>query len=113
MTIKIVDEYRTGVATLELVRPRVATERAEALLAARAAMVEEFRAHRPGFLRARLVRMGEDDWLDLVEWRSSADLAASRARGGDTPGVQAFLDLIEEVFVDEKGEIAEVREPAG
>ncbi|MFD2356856.1 hypothetical protein ACFSTC_57785 [Nonomuraea ferruginea] len=40
-----------------------------------------------------------------MEWRSPADLAASRAKGGDLPGIRAFFDLIDDLVSTEEGEL--------
>ena len=70
-------------------------------------MLGDFEADREGFLDARLVRLTGDEWLDIVFWRSSEDLAASRARGGNLPGIRAFSELIGEVISSEEGSTAE------
>ncbi|SEG78850.1 Antibiotic biosynthesis monooxygenase [Nonomuraea solani] len=89
--------------TVELTRFRVSPERAGDLLAARAGMIADFQAGRAGFLGAKLVRVSADEWLDIVEWRSSGDFADSRARGADSPGIRAFFDLIDELVSMEEG----------
>ncbi|MCK2214184.1 antibiotic biosynthesis monooxygenase [Actinomadura sp. ATCC 31491] len=89
--------------TVELTRFRVAPERAADLLAARPGMLADFRADRSGFLDARLVRMAEDEWLDIVEWRTPEDYAASRAKGANLPGIRAFFDLIDSLVSAEEG----------
>ncbi|MFI6317207.1 antibiotic biosynthesis monooxygenase family protein [Nonomuraea sp. NPDC050556] len=94
-------------STVELVRFRVEPERVEALLEARTAMVAEFAADRAGFLGARLVRLGGDEWLDIVEWRSPEDFAASRAKGPNLPGVAAFFAAIGGLVSDEQGVLAQ------
>jgi Antibiotic biosynthesis monooxygenase len=91
-------------ATVELVRFRVAPERTDALLAARPAMLEDFRADREGFLGARLIRLASDEWLDIVDWRSPEDVAASRAKGANLPGIAAFLAVIDEPIGSEQGQ---------
>jgi quinol monooxygenase YgiN len=89
--------------TVELTRFRVPPERAGQLLAARSSMIEDFRADRAGFLGARLVRLPDGEWLDIVEWRSSDDFAASRAKGANLPGIRAFFELIDELVSAEEG----------
>jgi quinol monooxygenase YgiN len=93
-------------ATIELTRFRVRPERAAALLAARPRMLADFRADRSGFLGAQLVRLPDDQWLDIVSWRSSDDFAASRAKGANLPGIKAFFDAIDELVSAEDGELA-------
>ncbi|WP_214318990.1 antibiotic biosynthesis monooxygenase [Nonomuraea sediminis] len=89
--------------TVELTRFRVSPERADLLPAARERMIADFRADRTGFLGARLVRLPGDEWLDIVEWRSSEDFAASRAKGANLPGIAAFFALIDELVSAEEG----------
>ncbi|AQZ67891.1 hypothetical protein BKM31_46285 [[Actinomadura] parvosata subsp. kistnae] len=92
--------------TVELTRFRVSSDRADDLLAARPGMIADFRADRAGFLGAKLVRVSPDEWLDIVEWRSSADFAASRAKGANLPGIRAFFDLIDELVSAEEGTLS-------
>ncbi|GAA1305899.1 hypothetical protein Psi02_22880 [Planotetraspora silvatica] len=89
--------------TVELTRFRVAPERAEELIAARPAMLRDFQADRAGFLDAELIRLPAGEWLDIVYWRSPEDFAASRAKGGNLPGIAAFFALIDEVVSTEEG----------
>ncbi|RSM84808.1 hypothetical protein DMH04_19580 [Kibdelosporangium aridum] len=89
--------------TVELTRFRVAPDKVDHLLASRPAMIADFKADREGFLSARLVRLPDNEWLDIVEWRSAADFAASRAKGANLPGVKAFFDSIESLVSAEEG----------
>ncbi|MFF0467081.1 hypothetical protein ACFYPX_06500 [Micromonospora zamorensis] len=89
--------------TVEITRFRAPAERADALLAARPAMLRDFETDRAGFLGARLIRLTHDEWLDIVFWGSSEDFAESRRRGGDRPGIQAFFALIDAVVSTEEG----------
>jgi len=86
---------------VELTRFRVRPERAGALLAARPGM------DRAGFAGAQLVRLPDDQRLDIVTWRSPQDFAASRAKGANLPGIKAFFDAIDELVSAEQGEIAD------
>jgi hypothetical protein len=91
--------------TVELTRFRVSPERADRLLAARPGMIADFQADRAGFLGAKLIRMSDDEWLDIVEWRTPEDFAASRAKGANLPGVQAFFGQIDELVSMEEGTV--------
>ncbi|WP_336209248.1 antibiotic biosynthesis monooxygenase family protein [Nonomuraea sp. LPB2021202275-12-8] len=93
--------------TVELTRFRVSPDRADQLLAARPGMIADFRADRAGFLGARLVRLADDEWLDIVEWRSPDDFAASRAKGANLAGIGAFFALIDELVSAEEGTTTE------
>lgn len=89
--------------TVELTRFHVRPEAEDALLAARAAMLEDFRADRTGFVDAMLVRLSDHEWLDVVSWRSPEDFAASRAKGPNRPGIEAFFAAIDHLVSAEEG----------
>lgn len=91
-------------STVELTRFRAAD--ADALLAARPAMVADFLADRAGFIGARLVRLPGDEWLDIVEWRDEEAFAASRSKGGNLPGIKTFFDAIDSLVSSETGELS-------
>ncbi|MBK3567602.1 antibiotic biosynthesis monooxygenase [Streptomyces sp. MBT62] len=90
--------------TVELTRFRVEPERVTELLESRPAMLADFRADRAGFLGARLVRLPDDEWLDIVTWRSPQDFAASRAKGANLPGIAAFFAAIASLVSSEEGD---------
>ncbi|WP_067543986.1 antibiotic biosynthesis monooxygenase [Nocardia crassostreae] len=92
--------------TVELTRFKVSPADTEAMLAARPAMVADFRADRAGFVEARLVRLADDEWLDIVEWRTAEDFAASRAKGPNLPGIAAFFATLGDLVSDELGTLA-------
>jgi quinol monooxygenase YgiN len=91
-------------SVMEVARLRVAPEKAFALGAARPAMLGAFRS-RPGFVRAELVRISDDEWLDLIVWETSEDFAESRLRGGDSPEVRAFFEQIDELISSDEGQL--------
>jgi quinol monooxygenase YgiN len=92
--------------TVELTRFRTHPGRADELLAARPAMLESFRADRAGFVRADLVRLADDEWLDVVVWESAQDYAASREKGANTPAIGAFFAPIAELVSAEEGTLS-------
>lgn len=89
--------------TVELTRFRVESNREADLLQARPAMLTEFRADRAGFLGARLSRLADGEWLDIVTWRSHEDFVESRAKGVNLPGITAFFGAIAELVSSEEG----------
>ncbi|EGD42979.1 hypothetical protein NBCG_02734 [Nocardioidaceae bacterium Broad-1] len=91
---------------MEVTRLRVASDKAAALGEARPAMLAAF-SERPGFVRADLVRLSENEWLDLIVWESSADFAESRRRGADSPAVATFFAAIDAVIAGEEGQLWE------
>ncbi|WP_219510615.1 antibiotic biosynthesis monooxygenase [Nonomuraea ceibae] len=92
--------------TVELTRFKVSSDREEEMLAARPAMLADFRADRDGFLGARLIRLPGGEWLDVVDWRSPEDHAASRTKGANLPGIAAFFATIAELVSAEEGTVA-------
>lgn len=90
-------------STIELTRFKVAAEKTDELLASRPAMLKDFEADRTGFIRAQLVRLPDDEWLDIVEWATSEDFAASRAKGGNLPGIARFFAAIDALVTAEEG----------
>lgn len=93
--------------TVELTRFRVRPAQVSELLAARSAMLQDFEADREGFLSARLVRLPNDEWLDIVEWKTPEDFAASRAKGPNLPGIARFFAAIDSLVVAEEGTLAD------
>ncbi|MFI5732300.1 antibiotic biosynthesis monooxygenase family protein [Kribbella sp. NPDC051587] len=92
--------------TVELTRFRVLPEKTSELLEARAEMLKDFAADRAGFLNARLVQLPGDEWLDIVEWETAEDFAASREKGGNLPGIARFFAAIDSLVVAEEGTLA-------
>lgn len=92
---------------VELTRFRVAPERTDDLLAARPAMLADFRADRKGFLDARLVTLPNGEWLDIVTFASPEDREASRVKGANLPGIAAFFAAIDSLVSTEDGILAE------
>jgi quinol monooxygenase YgiN len=93
--------------TVELTRFRVDADKNAGLLAARSAMLKDFRADRHGFLDARLVRLPDNEWLDILTWETPEDLAASREKGPNLPGIASFFSAIAELIMAEEGYLAQ------
>ncbi|ONI67163.1 hypothetical protein BWI15_28800 [Kribbella sp. ALI-6-A] len=92
---------------VELTRFTVSAGKTAELLAARPAMLADFAADRAGFLSARLVQLPDGEWLDIVEWATSEDYAASRAKGPNLPGIARFFAAIDALVTAEEGVLAE------
>jgi quinol monooxygenase YgiN len=103
VTIKFAHYRGEIVTTVELTRFRVSPGKTAQLLAARPGMLKDFEADRAGFLGARLVQLPDNEWLDIVEWRSSEDFAESRVKGANLPGIKAFFDAIDSLVSAEEG----------
>ena len=90
-------------STIELTRFKVAAEQTDELLASRPGMLQDFEADRTGFIRAQLVALPDGEWLDIVEWATPEDFAASRAKGGNLPGIARFFAAIDALVTAEEG----------
>ncbi len=81
-------------SVIEITTFRVRPDKVTDMLAARPGMLAAFREDRRGFVSARLVRVGEDRWLDFVEWTDDAAWDESttpptaRGRCGRSPTVR-------------------------
>lgn len=93
-------------AAMELVRFRVDPVDAEAMLAARPAMLEALGQRFAGFVSLRLVRLDEWTWLDVVQWRSRAEADEAAKLVGEIPECAAAFAAIKEMVSMEHGEIA-------
>ena len=89
--------------TVELTRFRVDPAQEPDLLRARPRMLADFQADRAGFIEARLVRLPDHEWLDIVLWETPEHFAASRAKGANRPGIAAFFAAIAAVVAAEEG----------
>ncbi|MCP2266911.1 alpha/beta hydrolase family protein [Promicromonospora thailandica] len=90
-------------SVLEMTTFTVTPQSTPAMLAARPAMLDAFRADRRGFVSARLVRLDETTWLDLVEWTDDAAWDESRAKGANRPEIAAFFATIAAVTAADRG----------
>jgi hypothetical protein len=91
----------------EVVRSRVEPANEAAMLELRPAMVAAVRRRFPALLDARLVRMDDGTWLDVVRWssREAADEAA--AEFAEIPEAREMSALVAEVLSFEHGVLAE------
>ena len=90
-------------SVIELTTFVVAPGKTAAMLAARPGMLRAFRADRRGFVSARLIRLGADTWLDLVEWADDSAWDASREKGANRPEIAAFFATIDRLVGAERG----------
>jgi hypothetical protein len=54
----------------------------------------EFLRHQPGFLRRDLLRAGDGQWFDLVEWKDHDSFAAAMAAFPTSQACQAYFRLM-------------------
>lgn len=64
-------------------------------LAANQALEESYIVEQPGFV-AREIGLSEDgEWLIVIHWETAEDSAASIAKFGEAPGVEAFMSFLD------------------
>lgn len=91
---------------VEITRFRTQPGRAADVVAARPAMVASFREDLVGFVRAELIHLGQDEWVDYVVWESPDAYADSRAKG-TTPAIGAFFGFITETISQESATLVD------
>lgn len=96
-------------STIELTRFTVAADKTSELLASRPGMLADFAADRSGFIAAQLVQLPGGEWLDIVEWQTPEDFAASRAKGANLPGIARFFAAITNLVSAEEGTLADLK----
>lgn len=90
-------------SVLEMTTFTVAPENTQAMLDARPGMVEAFRADRRGFVSARLIRLDETTWVDLVDWTDDAAWDESKAKSANLPPIATFFGTIDKLIVSGRG----------
>ena len=91
----------------EVVRSRVRAGCEEEMLALRPTMIAAVRQRFPDLLDARLVRMDDGTWLDVVRWRSRAAAEQAAAAFAEVPEARRMSELVEQVLSFEHGLLAE------
>lgn len=93
----------------ELVRSRVRTGAEDEMLQLRPRMIAAVRERFPELIDARLVRLDDGSWLDLVEWTSREAAERAAASMAEIPEAAAMAELIEEIVSFEHGVDSEPR----
>lgn len=96
-------------ATLELARFTMDPKNEAALLRRRPALVDALRDACPGFVSARLTRLDERTWLDVVEWGSREEAEAAQEIVQGVPAAVDFFALIDQVLAMEHAEVVDAR----
>ncbi|GAB3896782.1 hypothetical protein GCM10029964_078670 [Kibdelosporangium lantanae] len=90
-------------SVIELTTFTVKPANTAALLAARPGMVDAFRRDRRGFIAARLIRVDDNTWLDMVEWTDDTAWDESRAKGANQPEIATFFATIDTLVSSTRG----------
>ncbi len=73
------------------------------MLRLRPPMIAAVRRRFPDLIDARLIKLDDGTWLDIVRWRSRESAEGAAAAFGEIPEARAMGELIEEVLSFEHG----------
>jgi hypothetical protein len=90
---------------LQIFRARVPQESVAALLEIRPAAIAEAQRLCPALLRAELVRLDGDTWLDVLTWSRADGEQLLMERAGEFDAVTKMHDLLVDVEQPLRGEI--------
>lgn len=88
-------------SVIELTTFTVAPGKTSGLVAARSGMLSLLRTGCRDFLGAKLVRISDNTWLDIVEWSDSEAYGESSTKGGNLPEIASFFDTIDQLASSE------------
>ena len=99
-------------AYMEIVHARIRPNAEQAMLALRPEFVAAMRKAVPGLLDARLVRLEDGTWLDVVTWASKADSEAAVTAHEQVPEAAQMGTFISEVLGIHQGAVVKPRPAA-
>ena len=82
----------------EIVRSRVPEDREAEMLALRPRMIAAMRRRFPELIDARLLKLDDGTWMDVVRWRSRGAAEQAAREFGEVPEARAMTALVEEVL---------------
>jgi hypothetical protein len=91
---------------VQVFRAKVDPANVSRLLEIRPEAIEQARAACPVLLRAELVRLDEDTWLDILTWSEADGAAQLMQRAGELPLLGEMHSLVSEVVAMDIGELA-------
>ncbi|GAA1513347.1 hypothetical protein [Kribbella lupini] len=87
-------------SVLRLTRLTVDADRADEMLARRAALIEAVRGMTDGLTDTRLARVDEETWLDVWRWESGEALDEVAATAPGLPVAQAAFAVVRDAQVE-------------
>jgi hypothetical protein len=90
---------------IEIYRARIDRANVARLLEIRADAVAEFQEQVPELLRAELVRLDDELWLDVLVWSEAVDEERIARASQVTPAAAEMHGLITDVLQHDRGEI--------
>ncbi len=91
--------------TIEIYRAKIDPAKVERLLEIRADAVAEFQEQVPELVRAELVQLDDDVWLDILVWSEPVDEERIAQASQRTPTAAEMHSLITDVLSHDRGEI--------
>jgi hypothetical protein len=91
--------------TIEIYRVKIEPADAERLLEIRASAVAEFQQQVPELLRAELVRLDDETWLDVLLWSGPVDPDRIEEAAQCTPTSAEMHALIADELAHDRGEL--------
>ena len=91
----------------QVVHARVRAEDEDAMLAKRPAFVSAMKRAVPGLIDARLVKLDDGTWLDIVRWQSRESAEEAVAAHGRVPEAGEMDALVTEVVGFQQGHAVE------
>jgi len=98
--------------TIEIYRVRIDPSDVDRLLEIRDAAVAEFQREVPELMRAELVRLEEDVWLDILLWSEPVDPERLSRAAACTPTSAEMHGLIADELGHDAGELRHSTESA-
>jgi hypothetical protein len=92
-------------STIEIYRVKIEPADVDRLIEIRAAAVAEFQEQVPELLRAELVRLDDEIWLDILTWSEPVDPERLGAAAQCTPAGAEMHGLIADELGHDQGEL--------
>lgn len=92
---------------LEVFHARVEPALEDQMVRRRPELLAAIREALPGLRQARLVKLDDGTWLDMLSWESREAADAATARLGEIPAAGELHGYVEEVLAHHRGEAAE------
>lgn len=90
---------------IEMVRFTVKPGEEGALVDGRPGMLEALSGRHPGMVSARLAKMDETVWLDVIVWESREQALTAAENGPQIPAVASWVSHIADVIVMEHADV--------
>ena len=90
---------------IEIYRVKIDPANVDRLLEIRGAAVAEFQEQVPELVRAELVRLDDDVWLDILTWSAPVDPGRIDAAAQCTPASAEMHGLIAGELAHDRGEL--------